>query len=201
MLLGIPAAAAVGAKTITEAKVDAGAITTKTPRGPETNLVKGISQIFANDNKRTDLLDSQYFGFSLILLGYFLFRFMSNPDMGLPDLPDALLALSGVSAAAYVSKKGLAEGTVNPEIRSVIPATGSAGDTIRVRGINLATATASGVAILFGDLEGAATTTAVDAFGASITTTVPSTATPGIVDLRVVAYDGRKTEPTQFTVT
>jgi hypothetical protein len=63
--------------------------------------------LVANDSGQPDLLDFQYFGFTLILLAYFFTRFLGNEALGLPELPDTLVALSGVSTTGYLGKKGL----------------------------------------------------------------------------------------------
>jgi hypothetical protein len=112
VLLGFPVAAAVVAKGITQNKIKTGKTQTKAPDGTETNLVAGAGQLFADDTGQPDLLDSQYFGFNLLLLAYFFARFLGNQKFGLPDLPDSLVALTGVSAAGYVAKKGISDDTI-----------------------------------------------------------------------------------------
>lgn len=112
VLIGFPVATAVIAKGITQSKVESGDIVTKQPDGPETNPISGVGQLIANDAGRTDLLDFQYFGFNLILLAYFFTQFVGHKQgFDLPNLPDSLVALTGVSAAGYVGKKGVQKDT------------------------------------------------------------------------------------------
>jgi hypothetical protein len=118
LLLGLPVGAAVIAKGITQSKVESGKITTKEPDGPETSLLAGISQLIANDAGQPDLLDFQYFGFNLILLAYFFTRFLGAETVGLPELPDTLVALSGVSATGYLGKKGIQQDPATSPRRS-----------------------------------------------------------------------------------
>jgi hypothetical protein len=115
-LLGIPAAGALGAKAVTS-----NAKGTKEPLDdPTLHPVKGIGQIFSDDSGVPDLLDSQYFLFNCVLLGYFIAGFFqiadptSGTNVALPALPASLLALSGVSAATYLGKKSLVAGPAKP---------------------------------------------------------------------------------------
>jgi hypothetical protein len=110
-LLGIPAAAAVGAQAIT--KQNAAAKTTLD--SPTNNPFTGLAQVFSDDSGAPDLLDSQYFLFNLVLLAFFVASFFHIPsptgsDIQLPALPGALLALAGVSGAAYLGKKAVTAG-------------------------------------------------------------------------------------------
>jgi hypothetical protein len=122
VLLGIPLGAALAAKALIQNKVVAGTLT-KTP-GTSEGVLQGIGEVVSNDTGSTDLLDTQYAAFNLITLVYFFSAFLgttvSDPRLGLPSLPATLLALSGVSAATYVTKKSLETGTV-PLIRGVSP--------------------------------------------------------------------------------
>jgi hypothetical protein len=65
----------------------------------------GLTQLYSDDDGDTDLADFQYLCFNLVLLAYFLYVFLFNPENGLPDLPDVLLALAGVAATGYASNK------------------------------------------------------------------------------------------------
>jgi hypothetical protein len=105
-LLGIPAGAAVGAKAITQNKADTGQLT-KTKENTPPDALKGTAQLFSDDSGNVDLLDAQYFAFSLLLLAYFFTQFLSSESTTLPSLPETLVALSGVSAASYLVKKGV----------------------------------------------------------------------------------------------
>ena len=110
-LLGIPSAGGLGAKAIT---AQSGGKTGLAK--PTTNPVAGVAQIFSDDTGSVDLLDSQYFLFNLVLLGYFVAAFWhvaapTGTDIPLPTLPGSLLALAGVSTATYLGKKSLAGAT------------------------------------------------------------------------------------------
>lgn len=106
VLMGVPVGAAVVAKGIVQGKVDRGELT-KDIKPPEKSVLAGLSQLITNDKGAPDMLDFQYFGFNLILLAYFFTRFLGHQGFGLPHLPDSLVALSGVTAAGYLGKKGL----------------------------------------------------------------------------------------------
>ncbi len=112
-LLGIPSAAALGAKAVTNQQAAAGGKTRL--ENPTNDPVKGLGQIFSDDTGSPDLLDSQYFLFNLVLLAYFVASFFHiAPPVGsniiLPALPGSLLALAGVSGATYLGKKALLVG-------------------------------------------------------------------------------------------
>jgi len=130
VLLGFPLTAALAAKALTSSKVASGTLT-KPPAGangptPEggggksVGVVKGLSEVVANDQGETDLLDFQYFAFNLVTLAFFFVEFLTHPANGLPNLPPTLIALSGLSAAAYTTKKAL-ETDIPPVITSVVP--------------------------------------------------------------------------------
>jgi len=106
LLLGIPSAAAVGAAGITQSKISAGTLV-KPPAPSPPNALEGIGQLVSDDNGNADLLDAQYFAFSLLLLAYFLLQFLTAESTTLPTLPGTLVGLSGVSAVSYLAKKGL----------------------------------------------------------------------------------------------
>src|SRR6266536_4363802 len=101
LLLGIPTAAAVSAKAITQNK-DAKDPQYKTMAAAPPDALKGTGQLFTDDSGDADLLDAQYFLFSLLLLGYFVTQFLSAESATLPNLPDTLVGLTGVSAVGYV---------------------------------------------------------------------------------------------------
>jgi hypothetical protein len=109
VLLGFPIGAAVAAKAIKAAEVS------KLPNPNQGDLTAGegglrqsVHEIISNDVNETDLLDFQYFAFNVVTLAFFFSSFLTNPALGLPDLPPTLIALSGLSASTYVAKKGLA---------------------------------------------------------------------------------------------
>jgi hypothetical protein len=106
LLLGIPAGTAVASKAITQAKVESGQLAKTTAPAPP-NAVAGTGQLFSDDSGNPDLLDAQYFAFSLLLLAYFFTQFLSGESTTLPNLPDTLVGLTGVSALSYTAKKGV----------------------------------------------------------------------------------------------
>jgi hypothetical protein len=120
VLLGFPLGVAVAAKALTTNKVATGTIT-KTPNEPGSEgVVEGLRETISNDRGETDLLDFQYFAFNLLTLAFFFTEFLTNPQQGLPDLPATLIGLSGLSAAAYTTRKAL-ETDVRPGVTAVIP--------------------------------------------------------------------------------
>jgi hypothetical protein len=199
VVLGVPAAAAIAAKGIVTSKVDSGEIVRETGE-PNSNVVQGAGELVSDTSGRTDMLDFQYFGFTLILLSFFVLGFFARPDDGLPDLPDTLLALSGVSAFAYVSKKGLAK-DIGPTLGLVTPPSAAPGDPVTIRGVNLASSLRRTADVMFGSLTAPSPTVTVLEDVAELATTVPSNAPSGEVDLVVVAFDGRSSEPVKFTIT
>jgi hypothetical protein len=119
VLLGFPLGVAVAARALTTAKVAAGAIT-KSPNEQSEGVVQGLRETISNDRGETDLLDFQYFAFNLLTLAFFWTEFLTDPSTGLPDLPATLIGLSGLSAAAYTTRKAL-EQDVKPAVSTVIP--------------------------------------------------------------------------------
>lgn len=197
VVLGIPAAVAIVAKGITTNKISTGAVDKPEAEG-HSNPIEGVAEIVSDDSGRADLLDSQYFGFTLILLGFFFLQFFERPEAGLPNLPDTLLALSGVAAATYVGKKGLSD-EAGPTIRSVIPPKARAGDRVRVFGANLATVRDPTVSVTIAGVETAASQVVIKEAVTEIATTVPQVG-QGQTELVVIAYDGRATSAHAFEV-
>ena len=102
LLLGIPAGAAVAARAIKQSKTGG----VPPADRPQPTVVQGLGQLLSDDDGNADLLDSQYFLFSVLLMGYFLLQFMTGESTTLPTLPNTLVGLTGVSAVAYTAKKG-----------------------------------------------------------------------------------------------
>ena len=198
VVLGIPAAAALAAKGITANKVEAGEIDKPVEAG-HADPVQGIGELFSDDTGRTDLLDSQYFGFNLILLGFFFLQFFAKPNGGLPDLPDTLLALSGVSAATYVGKKGFSDDT-GPTIRSIVPPSAAPGEQIRILASNVATARERTVFVTIGDVEASDFQVLVKPVVTEIRATVPAGVPPGETKVVVIGHDGRATAGHDFEI-
>lgn len=119
VLLGFPLGVAVAARALTTAKVASGAIAKK-PNEEAKGVAQGLREIISNDRGETDLLDFQYFAFNLVTLAFFWTEFLTNPGNGLPELPATLIGLSGLSAAAYTTRKSL-EADGRPLISAVVP--------------------------------------------------------------------------------
>jgi hypothetical protein len=201
LLLGLPVGAAVVAKGITQSKVESGMVATKLPDGVETNALAGVGQLVADDSGQADLLDFQYFGFNLILLSYFFIKFLGGEAGGLPELPDTLVALSGVSAAGYLGKKGL-DKDVRPVITAIDPSPAHPGDRIDIRGANLATIDQTDISVYVNNVLTPAptvTASADDPF-ARIETAVPDDVPPGPIPVHVVNYRGVKSDPYSLTI-
>jgi hypothetical protein len=118
VLLGVPAAAGVAAKGITQSQV--------TGRGFKTPVAKSgpdpaarVAEIFSADDGTTDIGDFQYMVFNLIAAVYFVVQFVKPDGSGLPPMPDTLLGLTSVSAALYVGKKAVSRS--QPVVTGVFP--------------------------------------------------------------------------------
>ena len=122
VLLGIPVSAAVFAKAMYVSKSANNQITKIT--SGQYGVLTGVAEAIGNDQGQVDLLDLQYTAFNVITLIYFFAVFFGNtiahPAQGLASIPPTLLALSGVSGAAYAAKKAVEQGTV-PQINSATP--------------------------------------------------------------------------------
>ena len=135
VLLGIPAAAAVAGKAVTESKVASGAISPAVVTNADKALPARVMQIFSADDGSTDLADFQYVIFNLILATYFVSEVVHLTSVGLPPIPQTLLGLTSVSAALYVAKKAVT-GT-QPTIGAVFPSFMVPGRTITITGTGL----------------------------------------------------------------
>jgi hypothetical protein len=135
LLLGLPLGAAVTARAITTSKLASGTIV-KSDKGqggtPETNAVQ---EAVSDDNGNTDLGDFQYFLFNVLAILYFSVQFLSHPAKGLPDMPDTLVGLTGIAAAAYIAKKGVYRDP--PILFSVSPPEAAPGDRVDIYGARL----------------------------------------------------------------
>jgi IPT/TIG domain len=201
VLLGVPVASAVIAKGFTQSKVESGKLATKAPDGVETDVVSGLGQLVADDTGQPALADFQYFGFNVLLLAYFFVRFLGDQAAGLPDLPDSLVALTGVSAAGYVAKKGVTDDTTTPVITSIDPPAAALGDTIAIRGPNLATVNEQNVAVQIGNASPPILAISIGEYDATITVRVPPDGSTGEAAVRVVNYKGVTTNPYPYTIT
>jgi len=122
-LLGLPVAGALAAKGIVTGKLVDEKIL-KPPSSDTPGVARGLAEAVCDDSGQTDLLDFQYVAFNVVALLYFFITFATgaatDPTDGFPTIPATLLALSGVSTAAYLAKKQMESG-VAPVISSVTP--------------------------------------------------------------------------------
>lgn len=119
VLLGFPLGVAVAARALTTSKIASGSIV-KEPNETSTGVASGLREVISNDDGETDLVDFQYFAFNLVALAFVWVEFLTDPSTGLPDLPATLVGLTGLSAAAYTTRKAVAE-EGKPGISSLIP--------------------------------------------------------------------------------
>jgi hypothetical protein len=120
VLLGIPAAAGVAAKGITQAQVNSpsGFKTTK-KRQKGFHPFARLAEIFSADDGTTDIGDFQYLIFNLVTGVYFVAQFLNPDGTGLPTIPETLLGLTSVSAGLYVGKKAVSRS--QPMVTGVFP--------------------------------------------------------------------------------
>jgi hypothetical protein len=118
LLLGVPAAAAVAAKGITQSQATGtGFKTPNTNAGPA--LTSRLSEIFSADDGTTDIGDFQYMVFNVIAAAYFVVQFVNPHGTGLPNMPETLLGLTSVSAGLYVGKKAVTRS--QPKVTGIFP--------------------------------------------------------------------------------
>jgi hypothetical protein len=113
VLLGGPFAAAVLAKGIVSSSVAAG----QTQKGQGT---PNIGDVFSDDDGNTDLIDTQYIAFNVLVAAIVVIQFAGHPGFGAPVIPDFLAALTGTSAAAYIVNKAVTTGNP-PSITELTP--------------------------------------------------------------------------------
>lgn len=106
ILMGISAGSFVGAKAITASQVTSGTITKPAANKPS------LTDLITDDNKCIDLGDLQMFSWTLIgaliyLLNFYRMWLYLDPsiEVSLPTVDSSILALTGVSQAAYIGKK------------------------------------------------------------------------------------------------
>ncbi len=123
VLLGVPAAAGVAAKGITQAQAQSPTavktVKQSTPGGWPHRLTSHVAEIFSSDDGSTDVADFQYLIFNLITATYFVSEFLRPRGTGLPTIPDTLLGLTSVSAGLYVGKKAVTRN--QPSVTGVFP--------------------------------------------------------------------------------
>ena len=123
LLIGGPIGAAILAKGIVSNQVDNGASKPAADSGLPSDLV-------TNDVGETDLGDLQYVLFNTVALVFFFGELWTNPQLGLPTIPDVLLGLTSVSAVGYVAKKALPSGAL--KIVKVDPPKAHSSDVVRL---------------------------------------------------------------------
>ena len=133
LLLGFPLAAAVSSKAITSSKVAKGEV--KKEKKTDPGASSSAQELVGDDQGDVDLGDFQYLLFTRLAVAYFLAQFLAHPGSGLPDMPDTLVGLTGVAAAAYVGKKSVYKEL--PILLGVIPPTAEPGAWIEVYGKHL----------------------------------------------------------------
>ncbi|KAF0145295.1 MAG: hypothetical protein FD156_1126 [Nitrospirae bacterium] len=106
ILMGISTGSFVGAKAITASQVTSGAITKSKASKPL------LLDLITDDKKVIDLGDLQMFSWTLIgaliyLLNFYRMWLYLDPsiEVSLPTVDSSILALTGISQAAYIGKK------------------------------------------------------------------------------------------------
>lgn len=128
VLLGGPFAAAVLAKGIVTSSVSEKALVKPAAEKPR------VADVFSDDDGNTDLVDTQYVIFNLIVAAMVVIGFWGNPLAGAPSIPDFLAILTGGSAAAYVANKSVNAKADPPVIDRMIPSVARPNDQVRIVG-------------------------------------------------------------------
>lgn len=119
ILLGIPAAAGVAAKGITQSQVNSTGFKTPKPPSDHPAPFSRLAEVFSADDGTTDIGDFQYLIFNVVTAVYFVVQFVHPDGTGLPTIPDTLLGLTSVSAGLYVGKKAVSRS--QPVVTGVFP--------------------------------------------------------------------------------
>ncbi|MEA2210506.1 MAG: hypothetical protein QOF83_454 [Solirubrobacteraceae bacterium] len=135
LLLGVPAAAGVAAKGITQAQAQSPTAVKTVKQSTKGGLLARIAEIFSSDDGSTDVADFQYLIFNLITAAYFVSEFLKPSGNGLPSIPDTLLGLTSVSAGLYVGKKAVTRS--QPSVTGVFPSILQDGQPFTVVGTGL----------------------------------------------------------------
>jgi len=202
LLFGFPAAAAVGAKAITEGQVAGGIVSKNLPDFKKKTPATAVQEIVSNDQDDLDLGDTQYLIFTLVALAAFFIAFFHDPTK-LPVLPDTLVGLTSASAAAYVAKKAASPDPVAPvKITAVSPQKGSEAAIVKIFGSGLSSATSGNGGppdVTFGGLAASVQDNSTDTL---VHVTLPPTLPQGTADVQVITSDGRTaTLPNAFELT
>ncbi|MBK3564497.1 IPT/TIG domain-containing protein [Streptomyces sp. MBT62] len=121
--------------TVREAGASATGPTDQPTKQPAGQPPTGVLDLVRADDGGTDLVDLQYVLFNLLAMGYVLALFMAHPAHGLPAIPAQLAALTGTSAATYVTNKATAN--TRATLSAVSPTHARADDQVTVYGTNL----------------------------------------------------------------
>jgi len=203
VVLGIPAAAGFGAKVIANRSDPDGVsnVGNTDGRAPaETNVGSGVGQLVTDDDGDTALHKFQYLTFNLLLIGFFLVKFIGNELDGLPDLPDTFVGLTGVSAAAYLAQKGLSMTGKGAQITNVVPREARPGEEVKILGTGLATPEWKNVQVLVGKQAAFDVSAVIDVNITTVYAKIPQNAIPGATAIVVVAYDGSSSNSLPFDV-
>lgn len=163
--LGGPFAAAILAKSIVGTASDAGtlnkSIGTASP-----------GDIFTDDAGNTDLVDTQYVIFNLLVVGIVLVQFCQDPGNGAPPINAFLAILTGGSATTYVANKAVVTGKNPPTIDRVVPPAAPVGATVQILGSNLLAQGDTGSPAVF--FNGFAASGVSSSTASSVTCTIPN---------------------------
>lgn len=129
IVLGGPFAAAVGAKSVVSTGVASGRIQKPSAKDPK------LADLFSDDHGDVDVVDTQYLFFNVVAIVIVLAQFIDRPGFGAPQIPGFLAALTGASAATYLTNKALQTG--GPVISSVAPLQARIGQAVRIFGTSL----------------------------------------------------------------
>ena len=198
LLLGFPAGAAVSAKAITVGQIAGGAVSKSPPDFQKKTPATAVEDIVSNDQGDLDLGDAQYFLFTLVALAAFFIAFFHDPTK-LPVLPDTLVGLTSVSAAAYVAKKAAPPATA--KITAVSPQKGPPATVVKIFGTALSNPASSNSGppdVTFGGLPATVHGNWTDTL---VYAAIPPGLPQGAADVQIVTPDGRTaTLPNAFEV-
>ena len=180
LLLGGPFAALVLAKGITATRTANGTLIKSSGSG-------GIKpgDLINNDSGTPDLPDFQFALFNLVVLAYVLVEFILHTDRGLPVIPNALAALTSVSALAYTTNKAMVN---NAPVINSATVDGPAGlKVLTIKGANLGGVTTDVV------LDGTNLSVSPDSTATILYAAIPDALATGKRTLTVSVTEGQAT--------
>jgi hypothetical protein len=129
--MGFSAATMTAAKGITVSYVDSGLVNKGTSRAAPS---KG--GLVSDDDGVPDLSKIQMLAFTVIAVVVYVVRMslQEKEPAEMVDIEPALMVLMGLSQGAYIGKKLTT--TASPRVSGLSPATGKAGDTVTLAGLN-----------------------------------------------------------------